>query len=202
MDVTATGNRAWAPSSSTLPSQFGSYEVDFGDKNNDFVEINEDSPTTEQLDVWLDDDAIMERPMKRGHPVRCYELFRIKKHALMKLCKVLEERYDLEATREIGVHEQMAMFLNDTWTWKNNRIIQERFQHSGETVGIVIATMTLHNFIPQEHVFYEDFQNFATEDSLSPEGINENKHGQFQTSNDDNEMSIIHGGIVEDLYHH
>ncbi|KAL3527961.1 hypothetical protein ACH5RR_012617 [Cinchona calisaya] len=60
MDVTAIGNRPWTPSSGTLPSQFGSHEVDFGDKNNDFVEINEDSPTTEQLDVLLENDAIME----------------------------------------------------------------------------------------------------------------------------------------------
>jgi hypothetical protein len=47
----------------------------------------------------------------------------------------LKERYHLRGTRKLTIEELMAMFLSTLGHRFGNRIVQERFQHSGETVS-------------------------------------------------------------------
>jgi hypothetical protein len=50
------------------------------------------------------------------------------------LCKELKERYHLRGIRKLTVEELVAMFLSTLGHGFGNRIVQEMFQHSGETV--------------------------------------------------------------------
>jgi hypothetical protein len=51
------------------------------------------------------------------------------------LCKELKERYHLRDTRKLTVEELVAIFLNTLGHVYGNRIVQEMFQHSGETIS-------------------------------------------------------------------
>ncbi|KAK8540743.1 hypothetical protein V6N13_010357 [Hibiscus sabdariffa] len=70
----------------------------------------------------------------QGHPIRCYEMFRMEKHIFHMLCTELVES-GLKVTTRMGIEEMVAMFLNMVGHAQGNRMIQERFQHSGETVS-------------------------------------------------------------------
>ncbi|XP_024641527.2 uncharacterized protein [Medicago truncatula] len=70
----------------------------------------------------------------QGNPTRCYEMFRMEKHIFHKLCHELVE-HDLKSSKHMGVEEMVAMFLVVVGHGVGNRMIQERFQHSGETVS-------------------------------------------------------------------
>ncbi|XP_054788932.1 uncharacterized protein LOC129294533 [Prosopis cineraria] len=68
-----------------------------------------------------------------GHPVRCYEMFRMEPHMFHQLCNELTW-YGLKDTRRMRVQEMVAIFLNTIGHGLGNRMAQERFQHSGETI--------------------------------------------------------------------
>jgi hypothetical protein len=70
----------------------------------------------------------------QGNPTRCYEMFRMEKHIFHKLCTELVN-HGLKSTNHIGVEEMVAMFLVVVGHGVGNRMIQERFQHLGETVS-------------------------------------------------------------------
>ncbi|PHT89049.1 hypothetical protein T459_04162 [Capsicum annuum] len=70
-----------------------------------------------------------------GHDRRCYEMFRMEKHIFFELRKTLKEQYGLKATRNMTIEDMIAMFLMVVGHGVGNRMIQERFQHSGETVS-------------------------------------------------------------------
>ena len=69
-----------------------------------------------------------------GHPIRCYEMFRMEKHVFYQFCIKLVE-HGLKGTKQMGVQEMVAMFLNMVGHGIGNRMIQEMFQHSGETMS-------------------------------------------------------------------
>ncbi|KAK9270065.1 hypothetical protein L1049_025638 [Liquidambar formosana] len=69
-----------------------------------------------------------------GHEKRCHEMFRMEKHVFRELCDTLKG-YGLKSTRGIPVEEAVGMFLMTLGHGIGNRMIQERFQHSGETVS-------------------------------------------------------------------
>ena len=71
----------------------------------------------------------------RGHHIRRHELFRMEKHVFLHLVKVLIERNLLEDNRGVTVEEQLAIFLMTIGHNETNRNLQERFQHSGETIS-------------------------------------------------------------------
>jgi hypothetical protein len=67
-------------------------------------------------------------------PNRIYDVLRMKKQTFISLCIWLQVNGGLAPTRYISVQEQVFMFL---WTMNysaSNQSIEERFQHSGETV--------------------------------------------------------------------
>ncbi|XP_038973723.1 protein ALP1-like isoform X1 [Phoenix dactylifera] len=70
-----------------------------------------------------------------GNPYRCQQQFRMEKHVFINLCMELKIKYGLKASRYIPVEELVSMFLMILGHGFGNRMVQERFQHSGETVS-------------------------------------------------------------------
>ena len=70
-----------------------------------------------------------------GHGDLCREMFRMDKHVFHKLCNTLRQRGLLRDTAGVMIEEQLAIFLNVIGHNERNRVIQERFQHSGETIS-------------------------------------------------------------------
>ncbi|XP_027358471.1 uncharacterized protein LOC113867380 isoform X3 [Abrus precatorius] len=70
-----------------------------------------------------------------GHDDFCREMLRMDKHVFHKLCDILRQRAMLRDTAGVMIEEQLAIFLNITGHNERNRVIQERFQHSGETIS-------------------------------------------------------------------
>jgi hypothetical protein len=71
----------------------------------------------------------------QGNPNRCKQNFRMEIYVFLYLCKELKENYHLRGTRKLTVEELVAMSLNTLGHEFGNRIVQEKFQHSGETVS-------------------------------------------------------------------
>uniref|UniRef100_A0A5B6Z4X2 DUF8040 domain-containing protein n=1 Tax=Davidia involucrata TaxID=16924 RepID=A0A5B6Z4X2_DAVIN len=71
----------------------------------------------------------------KGHPTRCHEQLRMDKDVFLSFCELLKLRYGLKSSRNIGIHEKVAIFLNCLGHGLSNRMLQERFQHSGETIS-------------------------------------------------------------------
>ncbi|GKV15184.1 hypothetical protein SLEP1_g25986 [Rubroshorea leprosula] len=71
----------------------------------------------------------------RENDTRCINMFRMDKNTLISLCNDLQSNYGLEASRRISVIEKVCMFLYTLALGASNRQVQERFQHSGETVS-------------------------------------------------------------------
>ncbi|KAJ6349672.1 hypothetical protein OIU77_007118 [Salix suchowensis] len=65
----------------------------------------------------------------------CQEMFRMDKHVFHNLCGILRQRGMLRDTAGVMIEEQLAIFLNIIGHNERNRVIQERFQHSGETIS-------------------------------------------------------------------
>ena len=40
-----------------------------------------------------------------GHPIRCYQMFRMKKLVFLELCDILETKYNLKKTRNVSIYE-------------------------------------------------------------------------------------------------
>jgi hypothetical protein len=70
-----------------------------------------------------------------GHWVRCVNMFRMDADTLQSLCVDLEMLYGLKQSRRMSDIEKVGMFLYTLALGASNREVQERFQHSGETVN-------------------------------------------------------------------
>jgi hypothetical protein len=69
------------------------------------------------------------------HWVRCVNMFRMDANTLKSLSFELETMYGLKPSRQMSVIEKVGMFLYTLALGASNREVQERFQHSGETVS-------------------------------------------------------------------
>ncbi|XP_057481352.1 uncharacterized protein LOC130768336 [Actinidia eriantha] len=65
----------------------------------------------------------------------CRDMFRMDKHVFHKLSDTLRQKGMLRDTPGVMIEEQLAIFLNIVGHNERNRVIQERFQHSGETIS-------------------------------------------------------------------
>ncbi|EYU24015.1 hypothetical protein MIMGU_mgv1a011395mg [Erythranthe guttata] len=65
----------------------------------------------------------------------CREMLRMDKHVFHKLSDTLRQRGALRDTPGVVIEEQLAIFLNIVGHNERNRVIQERFRHSGETIS-------------------------------------------------------------------
>lgn len=63
------------------------------------------------------------------------EMFRMDKHVFQNLCNTLRKRGIVRDTTGMMIEEQLGIFLNIIGHNERNRVIQERFQHSGDTVS-------------------------------------------------------------------
>jgi len=78
------------------------------------------------LEELMDEDA---------NPIRYYQMFRMDKIVFNNLMHDLVTRYGLEGTRNVDVREMLGIFLHILGHGIGNRLTQERFQRSGETIS-------------------------------------------------------------------
>ncbi|XP_062085763.1 protein ALP1-like [Humulus lupulus] len=71
----------------------------------------------------------------KGHESRCYSMFRMEKDVFIKICDELEANYGFKGSKRMCALEILGMFLFTLGHGAGNRLTQERFQHSGETVS-------------------------------------------------------------------
>ena len=69
-----------------------------------------------------------------GNETKCYEMFRMKPLVFLQLCNVLQHTYRLQHTRHIRLEESVGICLMILGQGACYRMVQERFQHSGETI--------------------------------------------------------------------
>ncbi|ESR56523.1 hypothetical protein CICLE_v10023522mg [Citrus x clementina] len=110
-----------------------------------------------------------------GHKDRCHQQFRMEKHVFIKLCQLLSESYDLKSGKNISIIESVAMFFITLGHAFGNRMTQERFQHSGETIsrwfGIVldaVCRMTIDFLKPSDPQFKEIPKKIRNDDRYWP----------------------------------
>ena len=70
-----------------------------------------------------------------GHWERCLNMFRMDASTLTSLCVDLETQHGFKPSSRMSVMEKVAMFLFKITIGASSREVQERFQHSGETVS-------------------------------------------------------------------
>ncbi|XP_047311257.1 uncharacterized protein LOC124914701 [Impatiens glandulifera] len=70
-----------------------------------------------------------------GEDEVCREMLRMDKHVFCKFSDILRQKAMLRDTHGVLIEEQLAMFLIIIGHREKNRVIQERFQHSGETIS-------------------------------------------------------------------
>jgi len=70
-----------------------------------------------------------------GHWVCYVNMFRMDTDTLKSLSFELETMYGLKPSKRMSVIEKVCMFLYTLALGASNREVQERFQHSGETVS-------------------------------------------------------------------
>ncbi|TXG64348.1 hypothetical protein EZV62_011342 [Acer yangbiense] len=126
----------------------------------DEIEFNEVVLTVARATVYHNNNFLIKEPCRNspctqwmfimeilnGNDLRCQEQCRMEKHVFVKLCDRLRS-YGLTFTKGVRLEEAVCMFLLTLGHGVGNRIIQEQFQHSGETVsrqfGIVIEKMIM-----------------------------------------------------------
>ncbi|CAN1237176.1 Putative nuclease HARBI1 [Linum grandiflorum] len=85
------------------------------------------------------------RELLEGNPTRIYESLRMDKRTFRIFCEDLKQHGGLKATKNIGVEEQVAIFLKIVGTVYTTREGAERFQHSTATIskyfGIVLKAV-------------------------------------------------------------
>lgn len=70
-----------------------------------------------------------------GRNSYCRDMFRMDKRLFRKLCDLLRCKRLLRDTLDVRIEEQLAIFLLTVGHNKRNRVVQERFHHSGETIS-------------------------------------------------------------------
>lgn len=83
----------------------------------------------------LSGEKYVESLIQQQHPRRIQEGFRMPLYTFLHLQSWLLDNTELDASRHIGVAEKLAMFIDTVGRGVTNRGVQERFQHSGETVS-------------------------------------------------------------------
>ncbi|KAK2646379.1 hypothetical protein Ddye_021574 [Dipteronia dyeriana] len=77
----------------------------------------------------------------QGNENRCHRMFRMEKHVFLKLCVDLEAKYGLKGLINMNSIEILGMCLHILGHGVGNRLAQERFQHSGETMSRYFSQM-------------------------------------------------------------
>jgi DDE superfamily endonuclease len=83
----------------------------------------------------LSGEAYTNELMSCGNPRRIQEVLRMKLEVFQFLCEELKTTGSLSHSKYVGIEAQVAMFIHAIAHSRSNREVQERFQHSGETVS-------------------------------------------------------------------
>lgn len=83
----------------------------------------------------LSGEEYVESIIHQHHPGPIQEVFRMPLYTFLQLDIWLQENTFLKPSRYISVAEKLTMFLSSVGYAITNRGVQERFQHSGETVS-------------------------------------------------------------------
>lgn len=83
----------------------------------------------------LSGEEYVQELLRSQHPRRFLEVCRMEYHVFLTLCDLLERHNLLKATPCTSVQQQVMVFLSVAGNRSTNRICQERFQHSGETIS-------------------------------------------------------------------
>ena len=70
-----------------------------------------------------------------GHERVSFDLLRMNTSCWLRLCDELRSRHLLCDSRNVSVEEQVTIFLYTIGHNVRNRVMQNRFQHSGETIS-------------------------------------------------------------------
>ena len=70
-----------------------------------------------------------------GHPRKCLDIFRMSSGCFLLLVNELKHRGHLRDSHAVSVEEQLAIFLFTIGHSQRNRVMQNFFQHSGETIS-------------------------------------------------------------------
>ncbi|GAV87237.1 hypothetical protein CFOL_v3_30663 [Cephalotus follicularis] len=114
--------------------------------------------------------------------VTCVEQLRLDRQSFKKLCIMLSNIGGLQDTKNMMVDEKVEMSLHILAHHVKNRVVKFRFERSGiiklmpsypynKQVKIVVATMTLHNFIRRNSTQDTDFETSDTHDPEDADGI-------------------------------
>nr|XP_023890208.1 putative nuclease HARBI1 [Quercus suber] len=76
-----------------------------------------------------------------GNEQKCHNMFRMSSHVFRQLCNTLRIWYGYDGTNSICLEESVAMTLVLLGSATSNRMMQDRFQHSGETVSRHVGTV-------------------------------------------------------------
>ncbi|XP_010252991.1 PREDICTED: uncharacterized protein LOC104594398 [Nelumbo nucifera] len=87
--------------------------------------------------------AMYTRSLLEGHDDRLYELCRMDKDVFIRLCNTLKECSLIANSGDISVEEQLAIFLHIVGHNERNRMMQERFEHSDETISCFFNDMLM-----------------------------------------------------------
>ncbi|KAK2653621.1 hypothetical protein Ddye_013477 [Dipteronia dyeriana] len=104
------------------------------------------------------------RELLNGSSNTCYELMRMQKNSFIYLCQIFREKNWLANSKHVNVEEKIAMFLITMSHNLRNRLIKNRFQHSGQTV---------HKFFHEVLVVMLKFSKEMT----TPPSFNDNTNG-------------------------
>ena len=74
-----------------------------------------------------------------GNEQKCHNSFRMSNHVFRQLCNTLHTRYEYDSTKRVCLEESVAMTLVLLGNAMGNRMMQDRFQYSGETVHRHVA---------------------------------------------------------------
>ena len=75
-----------------------------------------------------------------GNEKKCRNAFRMSSHVFRQLCNILRTQHGYDGTKRFCLEESMAMTLEILGNTMGNRMVQDRFQHSGKTVHQHMAT--------------------------------------------------------------
>ncbi|XP_030936489.1 protein ALP1-like [Quercus lobata] len=98
-----------------------------------------------------------------GNEKKCHNVFRMSSHVFRQLCHTLRTRYGYDGTKRVCLEESVAMALVVLGNGMGNRMMQDRFQHSGETVHRHVSTViTLLATVMAPDIIKPDDPTFCT----------------------------------------
>ncbi|XP_023879973.1 protein ALP1-like [Quercus suber] len=92
-------------------------------------------------DFDISNDIVLVAYIAGCASVKCHNMFRMSSHVFRQLCYTLRIRYGYDGTKSICLKESVAMALVLLGNATSNRMMQDRFQHSGETVSRHVGTV-------------------------------------------------------------